>query len=191
LASFLSRSLCVFVICSLACAHVCLFSFGIEWKITAGMIRKETVIRGISEKGKYMLQPELASFLSRSPSFLIICSLACAPARVSVLFVNRIVNYSRNGQKGDCYKWNIGEREKHFTGGIDLLPAWLARSLSFFIICSLCVRGCVRPGARALCFLHSSLFPLFQCSVHVLWRNLGFFLFGFCSMRLQSVRRLK
>jgi len=48
----------------------------------------------------------------------------------------------------------------------------------------------VRADARALCFLHSSLFPLFQCSVHVLWRNLGFFVFGFCSMRLQSVRRL-
>jgi len=29
--------------------------------------------------------------LSRSLSFLIICSLACAPTRVSVLFVNRIV----------------------------------------------------------------------------------------------------
>ncbi len=34
---------------------------------------------------------ELPSLLSRSLSFLIICSLACAPTRVSVLFVNRIV----------------------------------------------------------------------------------------------------
>jgi hypothetical protein len=49
-----------------------------------------------------MLQLELASLLSRSSSFLIICSFSCAHAHVSVLFVNRIVNYSKNGQKVKC-----------------------------------------------------------------------------------------
>ncbi len=67
------------------------------------------------------------------------------------------------------------------------LPRWLAGCLSSSSALFACVGACV----RALCFQHSSLFPLFPCSVHVLWRNLGFFLSGFCSMRLQSVRRLK
>ncbi len=81
------------------------------------MVKKETAISGIWEKGKRILQAELTSFLPRS----------------------------------------------------------LARWLSFVIICSPCVRGGGRAGARALSFLHSSLFSLFQCSVHVLWRNFGFF----------------
>jgi hypothetical protein len=97
------------------------------------MVKKETAITEILEKGKSILQAELTSVLPRS----------------------------------------------------------LARCLSSSSALLACVGACGRAGARALSFLHSSLFPLFQCSVHVLWRNLGFVLFGFCSMRLQSVRRLK
>jgi hypothetical protein len=131
------------------------------------MVRKETVIRGISEKGKSMLQPELASFLSRSPSFFCVCSLACAPARVSVLFVNRIVNYSRNSQKGDRYKWNIGEREKFLQAELtSFLPRSLARCLSSSSALFACVGACGWAHARFVfctvrCFLCSSALFMF------------------------------
>jgi hypothetical protein len=58
-----------FCVCVCVCVHACMFVYFL-WESK---------------------QPKLASLLSRLLSFLIICSLACAHARVSVLFVNKIV----------------------------------------------------------------------------------------------------
>jgi hypothetical protein len=103
LASFLSRSLCVlYQLLSCLPARVSVFfRIRIE-KLQQERSERKPLYVEYQRKGKACYSRNWHPSLSRSPSFLIVCSLACAPARVSVLFVNRIVNYSGNGQKGDC-----------------------------------------------------------------------------------------
>jgi hypothetical protein len=102
--------------------------------ITAGMGRTGTSGKKVKTK--------FTGGIGILPVSLAVCLchlLSCLRARVSVIFRNRMENYSGNDPKGNRYTWNIREREIYVTAGIGILPVSLAVFLDHLLSC---VRAC-------------------------------------------------